>query len=127
MFNANDDNDKLFSKEKQEVKKAPNKNDLYDFSDFNTDQNNKVEEKKTEASKPIVGITFHEFEEIFLTDEEMAKAKEAEKDKSSLKEHFEQSRATQKEDKIEKEVGKQKSKKKAKKIRKRKQKEIADF
>jgi hypothetical protein len=123
MFNANDNDDKLFDKEKQEIKSSKNSKDLYDFSDFSPDETDVVSETKPIVSNPKEGITFDEFEEIFLTDEEMSKAKE----KSASKERIKQTRGVEKEVKVDKsEQEKQKKPKKAKR-RKRKEKTIEDF
>lgn len=120
MFNVNDNNDDMFKKEKQEMKNAPKKKDLYDFSDFSHDQSTTKKESKKVSPPTSGGISFHEFEEIFVTEAEAAK----ESDKKSLKEHFKQNRAAQKELKLEKSIQKQ-SKKRRKS--KRKQREIEDF
>jgi len=113
----------LFDKEKQEVKNAKKNKDLYDFSDFSPDETDVVPKTKPSNSNPKEGITFNEFEEIFLTEEEMSKAKE----ESSSKERIKQSRAVQKEPKTEEAKQEKLKKPKKAKKRKRKEKSIEDF
>ena len=116
MFNVNDNQDKVFSKEKKETKTSNNESS--EFNGFSQNQNEVIANNVKPSKKDH--ISFNEFEEV--QDASVEKTKGEQK---KFEEYFEQGRAEQSELEIKEKP--KKKQKKPKKLRRKKQRDIEDF